>query len=167
MANYTLEFLIQVTDVNGDSAQTRIQQVVADTQTLAVMATTAANLTAAYAACTNAKVTGTGVSVTFSKAQISAGTAPPPTSAIYPSVTDGAQLNFINSALERRKITVAAPLLSDFKTDSNVVNPADTNVAGLITILEGLPDFDGSTNLYQGGIKVAHHSRKRRSIKSL
>src|ERR1700682_1937657 len=106
MANYTLEFEIQITDVNGDSALTRIQQVVPDTQTLAVMATTSTNLTAAVAACTNGKVTATGVHAIFSKAQISAGTAPPPASAIYPSVTDGARLNFANSAGERRALTV-------------------------------------------------------------
>lgn len=167
MANYTLEFSFQFTDVNGDSAVTRIQQVVADTQTLAVLNTTSTNLAAALSACTNAKLTARTTTVIQDRAQISAATAPPPASATYPSVTDGAQLNFANAAGEKRKLTVPAPLLSDFITHSNVVNASDTNIAALITVVEGVVDFDGATNIYEGGIKVAHHARRRVTRKSL
>lgn len=167
MANYTLEFAYQITDVNGDSATLRLQQVVADTQTLAVLKTTSDNLLAKITPLTNGKVTSRVVTVIQDKAQISAGTAPPPADATYPSVTDGARLNFGNAAGERRAFTIPAVVEAAFKSGTTTVNPAQSDVAALIAQVEGLVDFDGVTNLYQGGVKVAHHARRRVSHKSL
>lgn len=167
MASFTLEFGFQITDVNGDTAQVRIQQVVADTQTLAVLKTTSDNINTLLAACTNGKVTSRTVTVIQDKAQISAATAPPPADATYPSVTDGARLNFSNSAGERRSLTIPAVIEAAFATGTTTVDPGQANIAALISIIEGLVDFDGTTNLYQGGVKVAHHARRRVSHKRL
>lgn len=167
MATYLATYNIQVTDVNGDTATMRVTEARADTALVSAIATQTAALAALVAAATNGKITSQGYTLEFVKAQISAGTAPPPASAIYPSVTDGARLEFNNSAGEKRVVVIPAPLLSDFKTNSNTVNPADTNMAALISFIEGITDLDGSTNLYQGGVKVAHHARKRATRKSL
>lgn len=160
-------YVIQVTDVNGDSALVRLQSLQVDTGTVASHAADALALANVIAACSNGKVTSYGFHVGVNKAQISAGTAPPPASATYPSVTDGARLTFINAVGEKRILTIPAPLLSDFKVGTNTVNPADANVAALITEVESFTDLDGATNLYDGGVKVAHHARKRASRKSL
>jgi hypothetical protein len=167
MPSYELFYDIQVTDVNGDSATTRFRSLYPDTTTIAGLATTAASLDGGVAACTNGKTTSRAVYILFNKSQISAGTAPPPASATYPSVTDGARLSFNNSNGLTRSITVPAPLLSDFITGTNTVNPADTNVSALISLCESLADLDGSTNLYQGGVKVGRHSRRRPARKHL
>lgn len=167
MASYNAYYVVQITDVNGDSALVRLESLVSDTTTIAAIATQCAAAATALAAASNGKVTSQSFDIGFVKAQISAGTAPPPTNATYPSVTDGAKLSFINSAGGRRSVTVPAPLLTDFKTGSNTVNPADTNMAALIAYIEGLAAIDGSTNLYDGGVKVAHHARKRATRKSL
>lgn len=167
MASYELAYDIQITDVNGDSASMRIRSLYPDTTTIAGLATTAAANVTAVAACTNGKVTSSGVTILFNRAQISAGTAPPPASAVYPSVTDGARLTFNNSNGLARVVVVPAPLLSDFITGSNTVNPGDTNIGALITQIEALADIDGSTNLYQGGVKVGRHARRRPTRKHL
>lgn len=167
MATYTVYYDIQVTDAFGDTANVRLQTTTVDTATIAARVTDAQTLASDIAACTNGKVTSIGFSVLVSKAQISAGTAPPPANATYPSVTDGARLSFANSAGERRSITIPAPLLSDFKTNSNTVNPDDANVSALISQVEAFFDLDGATNLYEGGVKVSHHARRRPARKSL
>jgi hypothetical protein len=167
MASYEVFYDIQVTDVNGDSATMRLRSLYPDTTDIAGLATTASTTVGLVAACTNGKVTGSAIYILFNRAQISAGTAPPPTNATYPSVTDGARLSFNNSNGLGRSVTIPAPLLSDFISGSNTVNPADANVAALITQVELLADLDGSTNLYQGGVKVGRHSRRRPTRKHL
>jgi hypothetical protein len=167
VANFTVRYKIQLTDVNGDTATVTATSVNADTATLAGLNSTATTLAGDIGACSNAKVTSVLADVLFLKAHISAGTAPPPADAVYPSVTDGAHLFFNNSAGEGRSITVPAPLESDFIAGTNTVDPADTNVAALITTMESLSDFSGATNLYQGGVKTAHHARRRATRKHL
>lgn len=167
MANFTLEYHFQVTDINGDAATATIRQVVADTQTLAVLKTTSDNLLAVIAPLTNGKVTSRTVTVIQDKAQISAGTAPPPADAAYPSVTDGARLNFNNAAGLRRAITIPAVKEVAFASGTTTVNPAQSDVAALISQIEGVVDVDGTTNLYQGGEKVGRGSRKRVTHKRL
>jgi len=167
MASYPSDLEFQLTDVNGDSALMRLTTLYPDTTAISGLATTAAATAALIAACTNAKITLQGFHVTFVKAQISAGTAPPPASSVYPSVTDGAALSFANSAGGRRRVVIPAPLLSDFVTGTNTVNPADANISALITQIEALSDLSGLTNLYEGGVKVAHHSRRRAARKHL
>lgn len=167
MADYEIFYDVTFTDINGDTARTQVASVNADTATLAGINTTAQTLASDLQACSNAKVTAIGMHVTFTKAQISAATAPPPASATYPSVTDGAKLSFAASSGSRRQVTVPAPLLSDFKTDTNTVNPDDANVSTLIADIEAFSDLSGATNLYEGGVKVGRHSRRRVSRKSL
>lgn len=167
MASYEVFFDIQITDVNGDSATTRLRSLYPDTTTIAGLATTAAANVGVVAACTNGKVTSSAIYILFNKSQISAGTAPPPASATYPSVTDGARLSFSNSNGLGRNVTIPAPLLTDFVAGTNTVNPGDTNVSALITQVIALADIDGSTNLYEGGVKVGRHSRRRPARKHL
>lgn len=167
MASYEVYYDMQVTDVNGDTAMVRLRSLYPDTTTIAGLATTAATNVGVVAACTNGKVTSSGISILFNKAQISSATAPPPASAVYPSVTDGARLSFSNSNGLSRVVVIPAPLLSDFITGTNTVNPGDTNVSALIGQVEALADLDGSTNLFEGGVKVGRHSRKRPSRKHL
>lgn len=168
MANYQVEFQVQFTDVNGNTAITTLDLGDnADTTTLAVLAANATAFAADLQACSNAKVTRVGFSILVSKAQISAATAPPPASATYPSVTDGARLQFANSAGFRRSLTVPAPLLSNFKAGQNVVNPADGNIAPLIAYVIAQGAGVENTNLYEGGAKVGKSSRRRVAHRSL
>lgn len=168
MATYDVTFEVQLTDVNGNSALTELVLYgEADTTTLASWATAVASYAALIAACTNAKVTRTGIGVLFTKAQISSGTAPPPANATYPSVTDGARLNFGSSTGIRRALTIPAPLLTDFKTGQNVVNPADANIAPLIASVTSLGTAPYQTNLYEGGAKVGRSARRRVAHRSL
>ena len=167
MASYAIEYKFTLTDVNGDNANMSIRSFGADTTTMAQLATTSGTLNGLIAACTNAKITSASVSFLVLKAQISAGTAPPPANATYPSVTDGAALDFNNSGGGKRRVVIPAPLESDFKVDTNTVNPADANVGPLITELEALTDIFGTTNLYQGGVKTGRHARRRPTRKSL
>jgi hypothetical protein len=168
MATYDVTFDVQLTDINGNSATTEFALYgEPDTGTIATWATAALAFAGLVGATTNAKVTRVGLSVLFLKAQISAGTAPPPTSAIYPSVTDGARLQFGSSTGVRRSLTIPAPLLTDFKPSSNVVNPADANIAALIASATALGTAPYVTNLYEGGAKVGRGARRRVAHRSL
>ena len=167
MANITYSYNFNITDVNGDSAQMRIDSITADTTTLASLATNRGTLNGLIAPLTNGKVTGRTVTLQIDKAQISSGTAPPPADATYPSVTDGARMSFTNSSGQRRVVVVPAPLEAVFKTDTNVVNPDQADVAAFIAEIIALGLIGGATNLYDGGVKVGHHARKRATRKSL
>jgi len=167
VASYDTFHHVQITDVNGDTATVTVRRTYTDTTTLAILATNNAALASAIAACTNGKVTQQSATGLFDKGQISAGTAPPPASAVYPSVTDGARLNFSGAAGESRALTIPAPLLSDFLSGTNTVNPADANVAALITLIEGWNDEGLTVNLYEGGVKVGRHARRRPARKHL
>lgn len=167
MANFTIELEYTFTDVNGDTAQMRVRNVQPDTATIANLVTLANGLGAVIDPCTNAKNTRVGVGITVLEAQISAATAPPPASATYPSVTDGAKMTFDNSNGGRRVVVVPAPVLTDFITGTNTVNPADGNISALIAFIEGLADLPGTTNLYAGGVKVGRHARRRVTRKHL
>jgi hypothetical protein len=167
MANYDTLYTFQITDINGDSATATLRQSLTDTSTIVAIKALADALQTALAACTNGKVTKEAFTVLLNKAQISSGTAPPPAGAVYPSVTDGARLNFSGAAGENRSITIPAPLLSDFVTGTNTVNPADANIAALITVIEGMNDEGLVANLYEGGVKVGHHARRRPARKHL
>lgn len=168
MATADFTYSWQFTDVNGNSAITDlVLEGESDAGTVAASRTLLNTVGALLAACTNAKITRQSFSVLDMKAQISAGTAPPPASAIYPSVTDGARLQFGSSSGARRALTIPAPLLSDFKTNSNVVNPADTNVSALIAEIVTLGVPPNQTNLYEGGSKVGQSARRRVTHRSL
>jgi hypothetical protein len=167
VANYDTIYHVQITDVNGDSATVSLRQNLADTSTIVAIKALADALTAAIAACTNGKVTSESYTVLLNKAQISSGTAPPPASSVYPSVTDGAKLSFSGASGESRSITIPAPLLSDFLTGTNTVNPGDANISALIAQVEGMNDEGLTVNLYEGGVKVGRHSRRRPARKHL
>jgi hypothetical protein len=82
-------------------------------------------------------------------------------------VTDGAKLSFSGASGESRSITIPAPLLSDFLTGTNTVNPGDANISALIAQVEGMNDEGLTVNLYEGGVKVGRHSRRRPARKHL
>ena len=164
MANYRTQYDFEVVDVNGDTANIRIQTLQPDTRTFAQMVTTTGALATAIIACSNGKIIRQGFSVLVNEAQFLVGTSPP-TNAEYSSVTDGARLQFANSLGERGSITVPAPLETDFGSASNVVDSLDTNVAALIALLQAsMVGASGTAlNLYKGGIKVGRRARVRRS----
>ncbi len=167
MASYEIYYEYQITDINGDSAQTRMVSVNADTATLAGLATTAAATGALIAPLTNGKITSTGIHVVLTRAQISAGTAPPPADLKYPSVTDGARLAFGSTAGPARSVTIPAPVEAVFKTGTLTVNPAQSDVAAFITQMEAFTGVGGAANLYEGGVKTGRHARRRVTRKSL
>lgn len=162
MAHYKARYVIQVTDVNGDTAIVSFPAFPLDTVTLAAAATVMATLEADVAALTNGKVTRQGLQVLFSEAQYLVGSSPP-TNAEYSSVTDGAHLAFADGLGERMSVTIPAPLEAVFGASSNVVNPTYGAIATLISDVAascGSPS-GGQYNLYKGGIKVGRHSRRR------
>lgn len=167
MPSYEMQYDVTITDFNGDTATMHVSSFYPDTTTISGLVGTLTTLAGDIAACTNGKVTATGFHFLIDKAQISTATAPPPSNATYPSVTDGARLAFANSNGGRRVVVVPAPLLSDFLANSNTVNPGDANVSALIAEIEALADNTGSTNLYEGGVKVGRHSRRRATRKHL
>lgn len=164
MANYYVEYEYQIVDVNGDTALTRVPSLQVDSLTVAQLVTKSGAIGAVLAACTNGKVIRTSASIGIVTAQFIVGTAPP-TNAEYSSVTDGARLNFANGTGSRMSLTIPAPLESDFGTASNVVNPADGNIAPLIAEIASAATDRGGTlfNLYKGGVKVGRRARLRRS----
>jgi len=167
MASFVYEYTFQITDVNGDSAQMRIKSFAPDTTTIASLVTNSSTLNGLIAPLTNGKVTARGVTLTVDKAQISSATAPPPADAVYPSVTDGARMNFSNNIGARRVVVVPAPVESVFKTDTNTVNPDQSDVAAFIAEIIALGEDPAATNLYEGGVKIGRHARKRATRKSL
>lgn len=167
MATFDGWFTYEITDINGDTANMRITAPTVDTTTVAGLKTASDSLGALIAALTNGKVTATGYGLLFLRAQISTATAPPPSNATYPSVTDGARLTFTNSNGGQRVVVVPAVKLDAFVTGTNTVNPDQSDVAALIADIESLTDLDGATNLFSGGVKVGKHARRRVSRKVL
>jgi hypothetical protein len=162
MASYGIRLEFQVTDINGNVAQTSFPLYLTDTHTLANIATVIATLEADLAALTNGKVTKQGFSVFVNEAQYLVGTAPP-NNAEYSSVTDGAKLSFANGNGQRMSVTIPAPIEAVFGATSNVVDSTVTAVATFITDVEANCNAIGGAqfNLYKGGVKVGRHSRKR------
>lgn len=168
MANLATRLAVQFTDVNGDEATTTFDLGdVVDTTTMATISGQATTLAGLLQAASNAKVTQISWSVIVSRAQISTATAPPPASDTYPSVTDGARLQFADTAGIRRFLQIPAPLLSDFRSGSNIVDPDNANVSPIITWVTANGAGPENTNLYEGGAKVGRRARRRVAHRAL
>lgn len=167
MANYRLRYTQQIADVDGQLATTSFEATSPDTTTVAQLITKLNAFGAALAAATNGKAVRASVSVLGLEAQIIPGSAPP-TDATYPSVTDGARLNFSNSGGSTSHITIPAPTESTFlpAPQRDFVDPAG-DAATLIAFIQTSATDTGQAylNLYQGGIKTGRGARRRRSPK--
>ncbi len=164
MASYEGHLEVQITDINGDVAQVRMPVAFADTKTLAQINTEVGTFATNVGAVSNGLVTLKGFSVKFAEAAYVVGVSPPANTE-YSSVTDGARLQFADTAGGRSSITIPAPLESMFGTASNVVNPLDANTALLIAFFAANAGSLSGLNytLYKGGIKVGRRARRRRS----
>ena len=165
MANFLVEHSVTIADIDGQLATTRFRVRNADTLTLAIAKTTQDAFVSAVSAMTNGKVVQSSMSVLFDRAQLIPGT-PPPTDATYPSVTDGARLNFAAADGSTGHITIPAPTESTFLAapDRDFVDPAGAASALIAFLKTNMSDAGGTfLNLYQGGIKTGKSARRRRS----
>lgn len=168
MATFPVRYFFEVTDIDGNTAVTSFPSgAQADTATLADLVAVSAAAATALAAATNGKITNRSISFLVDEAQLLPGT-PPPTDAVYPTVTDGARINFSNSTGARFHMTIPAPKETVFLAapQRNYVDPAGS-AASLIALLktDASDVADVAFNLYQGGIKVGRGARVRRPAK--
>lgn len=168
MATYLFHYEVEIGDVDGNVANTSLRAAVVDTVTVAQLATEVATFAADVQAASNGKVIRQGVSILFNEAQILPG-ATPPTDAVYPTVTDGARLNFSNGGGVTAHMTVPAPTEATFlpAPQRNYVDPAGDASALIAFVKAHATDIAGTPlNLYQGGIKVGRGAPKRRPPKA-
>lgn len=162
MARFNMRYLIQVTDILGDVAEVSVPVNNPDTTTVAMLATNAGAVATAVAQATNGKVTRQSVRILFNEAQYLVGTAPP-TDAEYSSVTDGARFNFATGAGNRSALTIPAPIEALFGANSNVIDSTQANAAAVIAMFatDSSDETGVQFNLYKGGKKVGHGTRRR------
>lgn len=169
MANFKTTLWVEIIDIDGDTARVSLNTMEGDTGILSDIATNTATLATNLAAVSNGKVVKQGVTVIFDEAQFLVGTTPP-TDATYPKVEDGARLQFSNAEGSRASITIPAVRELAFNTpsDRNTVNPTQTAVKALIDFFKATALDSGlnALNLYQGGVKVARHARRRPNRKA-
>lgn len=162
MASYQTQIGLTLTDANGDTAQMRFPLgEVDDTTTMTTLAGQVTALLTALGApgtITNAKVTSATVSFLYEKAG--------PTGAVdaeYSRVSNGARLNFLNSGGGRGTTTIPAPIAAIFGAAPNedVVDPTSA-VSAFIAWYIAHVDGNGSVlNIYNGGVAVGKHARRR------
>ena len=109
MANYLMTGWADVVDVAGQVARVSYRSLQVDSVTLAAKATEVATFGADIGAASNGKVIRTGFTVLTLEAHVVPG-SPPPTDAVYPSVTDGARIRIANGAGSVGGLTVPAPI---------------------------------------------------------
>lgn len=164
MPNYRLNFELQVVDINGDTAAVTFNSVAPDSFTVAEAVTEVNDFATLIAAVTNGKVIRQRFGILADEAQLLVGTTPP-NEAEYSKVETGARIQFSNSDGARASLTVPAPILAVFSAagNANTVNPTQAGMANLITFLKLNMLDDGGTplNLYQGGVRVSRHARRR------
>ena len=168
MATFGVRYHITVTDIDGNEAQTGFPSgAQADTATIADLVAISDTFNTNLAAATNGKVTQRSITIFVDEAQLIPGT-PPPADAVYPTVTDGARLNFSNNKAARFHLTIPAPKESVFLAapQRNYVDPAGSAAALIAQLKTDASDVgDEAFNLYQGGIKVGRGARVRRPAK--
>ena len=163
MANYMVDMILTLTDANGDTARMSVPLgQLADTNTLANLATTATGAITALGApgvITNAKVTSLSFNVLFEKAN--------PTGALdaqFSSVSDGARLNFNNSVGQTGVSTIPAPVPGVFGTAPNedVVLVGGAAAAWIaFYVAHASRDSTHNIDVYNGGMKVGRSPNKR------
>jgi hypothetical protein len=138
-----------------------MEEVLNDGTTLSAIQTISTGfLTAlgAPGAVTNAKVTSTGVHVLFEKAS--------PVGAVdaeFSSVTDGARIALLNTAGGHGSFTIPAPVVGVFGAAPNEDVVDITGAAApVIAYFEANAQASGSPlNVFNGGVKVGRHARRR------
>jgi hypothetical protein len=169
VANYRVRFFQQIADVDGNLAlASYLNGNVADTITVAQLVTNTNGFGTALLAATNGKAVRWSFEVLVGEAQLIPGSTPP-TDATYPSVTDGARLNFSNSMGSRTSVVVPAPTEATFLAapQRDYVDPAGDAAALIAWMQAHSLDTGGQAfNLYQGGIKVGRGARRRRPPKA-
>lgn len=168
MANYRITYHLTLGDIDGNIAETSFSATSADSTTVAALATKVGTFATDVQTCSNAKVLVQRVSILINEAQILPGSTPP-TDAVYPTVTDGARLNFSNSDGAKASLTVPAPTETTFlpAPQRNYVDPAGDASALIALIKSSATDpAVNYLNLYQGGVKVGKGARRRRPPKA-
>jgi len=164
VANITAALELLVVDINGDTAQVVLNTVTDDAALISDLTAEVGNFATALAATTNGKIIRQRLSFLVDEAQLIVGTTPP-NEAEYSKVETGARINFSNAEGSRGAITVPAPILANFSAagNANTVNPTSTAMAALIAFVKAnMADKGGNLlNLYQGGVRVSHHARRR------
>jgi hypothetical protein len=162
MANYETRFVLTLTDANGNSAKMEAPSgLISDATTMAQLATGINGMITAVGApgtITNAKVTSAVVTILIEKANATGAV-----DAQFSGVEDGARLNFLNSSGGRGSSTIPAPIPAVFGAAPNqdVVDPAGAAAAYIAWYTAHVNDQTALLNVYNGGVKVGHHSRKR------
>jgi hypothetical protein len=166
MASYLMTGWCDVIDVDAQTARVSYRSLQADTVTLAQKATEVATFGTDVAAASNGKVIRQGFTVLTLEAHVIPGT-PPPTDAVFPSVTDGARIVIANGSGAKGGLTVPAPRETAFVAGQTYVDPAGA-ASALITFLTGHATDIGGTllNLYISGTKVGRGARRRVSNKA-
>ncbi len=147
-----LEYVFTVQDAHGDTAVVKMPQwipdISAEAGTLGAFYTQAQALATALAACLNGKIVEIGMTQHWSRAQKPTGPLP-----TYAHVYQAGFLEMGDGGNERTRISMPTPKTTDFLTDGITVNPADTNVAALITAVEATCTSKANSpfNEYLGG----------------
>lgn len=169
MATYRTRYTQVIADVDGNIAQASFTAgAEPDTVTIASLVTNLNAFGTALGAATNGKAVRGSIEVLGFEAQLIPG-SPPPNDATYPSVTDGARLNFSNSAGSTGHITIPAPVEAVFlpAPQRDYVDPAGSASALIAFMQANASNSAGAAlNLYQGGIKVGRGARRRRPPKA-
>lgn len=164
MPNYKTTFMVQIVDINGDTAETSYTANFNGTEVFSDLVTLQNEFATLLSAITNGKVIRQRFSVLVDEAQLLVGTTPP-NEAEYSKVETGARLQFANAQGSRASLTVPAPILATFNAagNANTVDPTQAGVAALIAFIKANSFDDGlnALNLYQGGVRVSHHARRR------
>ena len=160
-----LEFVATVQDGHGDVAVVRFPSYLADITANATATsawyTNAQALFASLAACINGKIVKESFNFSFNRAQKPAGPLD-----TYAHVYQAGEFFVGDGGLERARISIPTPLTSDFQADGITVNPADTNVAALISAVEAhcAGSSGGSLNEYLGGRFREGKPRRRTNL---
>lgn len=160
-----IHYVATVQDAHGDVAVVKFPAADLDISTeanaLSVYYGRTEALLTALAACMNVKIVKHGVNFSWSRAQKPAGPL-----STYAHVYQQAFLNFGDGGLERARITIPGPKTSDLMTDGITVNPADANVAPLITAIEAncTGTSGNALNEYLGGRFREGKPRRRTNL---
>lgn len=164
MASIPVSYDLQIVDINGDTASVTVNGYTDDAAMVSDVAANVGTIAGLVAACSNGKVIRQRISFLVDEAQLLVGTTPP-NEAEYSKVETGARIQFSNAGGSRLSLTVPSPILANFSAagNANTVNPTSTAMAALIAwIKANINDEAGNPlNLYQGGVRVSHHARRR------
>jgi len=160
-----IHYIATVQDAHGDTAVVKLlageNDFSTDATTLAALYAIAEGFISALAACMNGKVVKHGMAMQWSRAQKPTGPL-----STYAHVYQNAFLHFGDGATERTTIQIPTPKTTDLLTDGITVNPADANVAALISFVEanGVSSGGRLFNEYLGGRFREGKPRRRTNL---